>query len=159
VLAHNANRTVPDYLETGTWRPRPSIATLASAMDVGDPSNAERLRALYPDFSDLRGALSACSVRDDEIRARIRADYQRYGQIWCPHTATAAEAYERLPAPRRAAHRWVIVSTAHPAKFPEVVAPLIGRAVPVPQSLANLFARAGSCVEIAPELGALRAAL
>jgi threonine synthase len=159
VLAHNANRTVPDYLETGTWRPRPSIATLASAMDVGDPSNAERLRALYPDFSDLRGALSACSVRDDEIRARIRADYERYGQIWCPHTATAAEAYERLPAARRAAHRWVIVSTAHPAKFPEVVAPLIGRAVPVPQSLANLFARAASCVEIAPDLSALRAAL
>jgi threonine synthase len=159
VLAHNANRTVPDYLETGAWRPRPSIATLASAMDVGDPSNAERLRALYPDFSDLRGALSACSVRDDEIRARIRADYERYGQIWCPHTATAAEAYERLPAPRRAAHRWVIVSTAHPAKFPEVVAPLIGRAVPVPQSLANLFARAASCVEIAPDLSALRAAL
>lgn len=159
VLAHNANRTVPDYLETGAWRPRPSIATLASAMDVGDPSNAERLRALYPDFSDLRGALSACSVRDEEIRARIRADYQRYGQIWCPHTATAAEAYERLPAARRAAHRWVIVSTAHPAKFPEVVAPLIGGAVPVPQSLASLFARAGSCVEIAPELSALRAAL
>jgi threonine synthase len=159
MLAHNANRTVPDYLETGAWRPRPSIATLASAMDVGDPSNAERLRALYPDFSDLRGALSACSVRDDEIRARIRADYQRYGQIWCPHTATAAEAYERLPAARRAAHRWVIVSTAHPAKFPEVVAPLIGRAVPVPQSLADLFARAGSCVEIAPDLSALRAAL
>ena len=122
-------------------------------------AEAERLRALYPDFADLRDAVSACSVGDDEIRARIRTDYERYGQIWCPHTATAAEAYERLPAARRAAHRWVIVSTAHPAKFPEVVAPLIGRAVPVPQSLADLFARTGSCVEIAPELSALRDAL
>jgi threonine synthase len=159
VLAHNANRTVPDYLETGTWRPRPSIATLASAMDVGDPSNAERLRALFPDFSELRGSLSACSVGDDEIRARIRAGYESYRQIWCPHTATAAAVYARLPDTRRAGHRWVIVSTAHPAKFPEIVAPLIGRAVPVPESLAKLFARAGSCVEIAPELSALRAAL
>ncbi|HEY8052773.1 MAG: threonine synthase [Steroidobacterales bacterium] len=159
VLAHNANRTVPDYLETGAWRPRPSIATLASAMDVGDPSNAERLRELYPDFGALRGAISACSVRDEEIRARISAGYERYGQIWCPHTATAADAYERLPEARRAGHRWVIVSTAHPAKFPEIVAPLIGRAVPVPQSLAKLFAQSGSCVEIAPDLGALRGAL
>jgi threonine synthase len=159
VLVHNANRTVPDFLETGTWRPRPSIATLASAMDVGDPSNAERLRALYPDFAELQRALSACSVNDAEIRARIRAGYQSYGQIWCPHTATAAEAYERLPPARRAGQRWIIVSTAHAAKFPEIVAPLIGRAVPVPPSLAKLFARAGSCVEIAPDLGALRAAL
>jgi threonine synthase len=159
VLAHNANRTVPDFLETGTWRPRPSIATLASAMDVGDPSNAERLRALYPGFAELQRAVSACSVSDAQIRARIRAGYESYGQIWCPHTATAAEAYERLPAARRAGQRWVIVSTAHAAKFPEIVAPLIGRAVPVPPSLAKLFARAGSCVEIAPHLGALRAAL
>ena len=116
-------------------------------MDVGDPSNAERLRELYPDLSALRGALAACSVRDEEIRARISAGYERYGQIWCPHTATAAEAYERLPEARRAGHRWVIVSTAHPAKFPEIVAPLIGRAIPVPQSLTKLFARPGSCVE------------
>ncbi len=159
VLAHNANRTVPDYLASGVWRARPSIATLASAMDVGDPSNAERLRALYPDFNELRVAVSACSVSDEEIRARIRADYASRGQIWCPHTATAAEAYERLPAARRAAQRWVLVSTAHPAKFPEIVEPLIGRAVSVPQSLAGLFARASSYVEIEPDLGALRAAL
>jgi threonine synthase len=159
VLAHNANRTVPDYLASGEWRPRPSIATLASAMDVGNPSNAERLRALYPDFNELRMAVSACSVSDEQIRARIRADYASRGQIWCPHTATAAEAYERLPAARRAAQRWVMVSTAHPAKFPEIVEPLIGSAVPVPKSLAGLFARAASCVEIEPDLGALRAAL
>ncbi|GAC1455066.1 MAG: threonine synthase [Steroidobacteraceae bacterium] len=159
VLAHNANRTVPDYLQSGAWRPRPSIATLASAMDVGDPSNAERLRELYPDLGALRGALSACSVRDEEIRARISAGYQRYGQVWCPHTATAAEAYARLPEARRSAHRWVIVSTAHPAKFPEIVAPLIGRPPPVPASLAKLFAQPGACGEIAPDLDALRRAL
>jgi len=92
LLAHNANRTVPDFLASGVWRPRPSIATLASAMDVGDPSNMERLRALYPQLEELRGALSACAVSDAEIRARIRAGFGAYGQMWCPHTATAAEA-------------------------------------------------------------------
>ena len=159
VLAHNANRTVPDYLQTGEWRPRPSVATLASAMDVGNPSNMERLRVLYPNLADLRGAVSAESVYDTKIRARIRAGFEQFGQIWCPHTATAAEAYERLPIERKQAGRWVLVATAHPAKFCEIVEPLIGRAVPVPDSLAKLFARPTECTEIAADLDALRAAL
>jgi threonine synthase len=159
VLAHNANRTVPDYLASGEWRPRASIATLASAMDVGDPSNMERLRALYPQLAQLRASVTAVSVSDDEIRARIRAGYARYGQIWCPHTATAAQAWQELPAARREAGRWVLVATAHAAKFPEIVTPLIGRQVPVPESLAKLFARPSHCVEIDANLSALRAVL
>lgn len=157
LLAHNANRAVPDYLSDGQWRPRPSIPTLASAMDVGNPSNMERLRALFPQLEGLRAVVSACSVTDAQIRARIRVGYEEYGQIWCPHTAVAAEAWERLPEPRRAGGRWVLVSTAHPAKFPEIVEPLIGRAVPVPASLAALFARPSASVEIDANLEALRA--
>ncbi|HEY0768402.1 MAG TPA: threonine synthase [Steroidobacteraceae bacterium] len=159
VLAHNANRTVPDFLASGEWRPRPSVATLASAMDVGDPSNMERLRALYARPQDLHTAVSAYSVTDDEIRARIRAGYQQFGQIWCPHTATAAQAWERLPQQARQGNRWVLVSSAHPAKFREIVEPLIGRAVPVPDTLAKLFARPTQCVEIDADLSALRAVL
>ncbi len=159
VLAHNANRTVPDFVASGAWRPRPSVATLASAMDVGDPSNIERLRALFPRLEDLRTVVSACSVTDEEIRARIRAGYQQFGQIWCPHTATAAQAWERLPQEARQEHRWVLVSTAHPAKFREIVEPLIGRALPVPDTLTKLFARPTQCVEIGADLSALRAAL
>jgi threonine synthase len=159
VLAHNANRAVPDYLESGRWEPRPSIATLASAMDVGNPSNMERLLALLPSLTELREAVSACSVSDAQIRARIRIGYEQYGQIWCPHTATAAQAWEELTPARRAARRWVLVSTAHPAKFPEIVEPLIGRRVPVPQTLAALFARPSASVEIDPQLAALAAVL
>jgi len=159
VLAHNANRAVPDYLASGRWEPRPSIATLASAMDVGNPSNMERLLALFPHLSELRQAVSACSVSDQEISARIRIGYEQYGQIWCPHTATAAQAWERLTPERRAARRWVLVATAHAAKFPEIVEPLIGRKVPVPESLAALFARASTSVEIEPQLAALAAVL
>jgi threonine synthase len=159
VLAHNANRTVPDYLASGEWRPRPSVATLASAMDVGNPSNMERLRSLYPELPQLRAAVSAVSVSDAEIRERIRAGYSAYGQMWCPHTAAAAQAWERLPAVERAGGRWVLVATAHAAKFREIVEPLIGRSVPVPESLERLFARPVQCVEIDSTLAALRAAL
>jgi threonine synthase len=159
VLAHNANRSVPDYLESGEWRPRPSVATLANAMDVGNPSNMERLRALHPQVSALREALSAVSITDEQIRARIRRGYEEFGQIWCPHTATAAEAWAGLPRERRAARRWVLVGTAHPAKFPEIVEPIIGRAVPVPPSLAALFARPTHSIEIEATLPALRGVL
>ena len=165
VLAHNANRTVADFLHTGEWRPRPSIATLASAMDVGNPSNMERLRALFPELADLRTAVSAETVDDATIRERIRQGFERYGQIWCPHTATAAEVYERLMVSRalqsadRRPGRWIVVSTAHPAKFAEIVEPLIGRKVPVPQTLAKLLARPTACTEIEPDLASLRAAL
>jgi threonine synthase len=159
VLAHNANRTVPDFLDTGDWRPRASVATLASAMDVGNPSNMERLRALYPELDEIREAVSACTVDDEAIRARIRAGRDELGQIWCPHTATAAEAYARLPAERRDSGRWVLVATAHPAKFREIVQPLIGRDVPMPDSLAKLFARPTECTEIDADLASLRDAL
>jgi threonine synthase len=159
VLAHNANRTVPDYFETGEWRPRASVATLASAMDVGNPSNMERLRSLYPTLGSIREALSVYSVSDEAIRERIRGDYARYGRIWCPHTAIAAEAHARLPRERREGRHWVLVSTAHPAKFREIVEPLIGGPVAVPEALAKLFDRPVKYAHLDARLDALRSAL
>jgi threonine synthase len=163
VLAHNANRTVPDFLRTGDWQPRPSIATPASAMDVGSPSNMERLRALFPDIDGVRNAVSAESVSDEEIRSRIATDYRRfqgqYGKPWCPHTATAAEVYARMPQSEREGARWVLVSTAHPAKFREIVEPLTGSRIEMPESLAKLFSRPVSCADLSPTLAALTSAL
>lgn len=159
VLAHDANRAVPDYFETGEWQPRASIPTIASAMNVGNPSNMERVRAVFPEVGDLRAAASVDWVSEDAIRERIRKDFDRYGQIWCPHTAVAAEVYDRLPAEARSKGRWVLVSTAHPAKFREIVEPLIGREVTVPEALAKLFARPVECTEIDASLPALRGAL
>ncbi|HEU5136398.1 MAG TPA: threonine synthase [Steroidobacteraceae bacterium] len=162
VLAHNANRAVPDFLRTGEWQPRASIPTLASAMDVGSPSNIERLRALFPDIGAVRGAVRAESVTDEEIRARIATDFHRfadqYGKPWCPHTATAAEVHARMPDSERA-ERWVLVSTAHPAKFREIVEPLIGQRIEMPESLGKLFSRPVSCADLEPSLDALTGAL
>jgi threonine synthase len=162
-LAHNANRSVPDFLQTGEWKPRASIPTLASAMDVGSPSNMERLRALFPDIDAVRGAVRAESVSDEQIRARIQTDFveyaSRYGKPWCPHTATAAEVYARMAPAERANERWILVSTAHPAKFQEIVEPLIGRRIEMPESLAKLFSRPVSCDDLEPTLASLAGAL
>jgi len=138
VLAVNANRTIPDFLATGDWQPRRSVATLASAMDVGNPSNMERLRDLLPDFETLRSQIRACPVDDFEIRAQIKRDYDRYGEIWCPHTATGFRVYDQLSEEERLAD-WVVCATAHPAKFESIVEPVIGTDVPVPSALAELL--------------------
>jgi threonine synthase len=156
VLATNENRTVTEFLETGAWQPRSSVATLASAMDVGNPSNMERLRALPRD--DLRDVLEAHLVTDDEIRDTIREDARALGYVWDPHGATAARVYRRLPE-ERTREPWVLVATAHPAKFNEIVEPLIGRGVDVPPALARLLTLPRQEEALEPTLEALRARL
>jgi threonine synthase len=151
VMAVNANRTIPDFLESGEYRPRPGIKTIANAMDVGAPSNLERLRFLYPDMAVFRQQVRAWSVSDEQLRQTIRRVYDRSGYVLCPHTA-AGEWVRQNHFPDAAA---ILVSTAHPAKFETVVEPLIGRQVEVPQALAALLDVPGSFETINPELGAL----
>ena len=158
-LAHNANPAVPEFLKSGEWLPRPSIATLASAMDVGNPSNMERLRSMHPDWRELATRVGAQSIDDQRIRSRIRADFLALGETWCPHTATAAEVYACMPASRRAERRWVLVSTAHPAKFDGIVEPLVGGPVPVPPALGALLDLPSRFTRIPPSLAGLKAAL
>jgi threonine synthase len=158
VLATNANQSITEYLRTGEWAPRPSVTTLANAMDVGNPSNMERLRALHPDFEELQGQIGASSVDDIEIRGTIRRDSHELDRLWCPHSATAAKVFRRLLA-RGARGHWVIVATAHPAKFNEIVEAQTGRAAPVPDSLARLLALPRQETELDPTLEALRGEL
>ena len=138
VLAVNANRSIPDYLATGDWQPRDSVQTLASAMDVGNPSNMERLRNLVPDFDVLRAQIRAYPVEDGQIRAQIEKDFRRYSEIWCPHTATGFHVYDQLSEEERRAD-WVVCATAHPAKFESIVEPVIGEQVAIPAALAALL--------------------
>lgn len=155
VLATNANQTVTDFLRSGEWEPRASVPTLASAMDVGNPSNMERLRALHPDFEELQGQVGASSVDDIEIRGTLRRDAHELSRVWCPHTATAAKVYRRMLS-RGARGHWVIVSTAHPAKFNDIVEPQTGQEIPVPPSLAKLLSLPRQETELEPSLQALR---
>ena len=154
VLAHNANRTVPDFFREGEWRPRASIATLASAMDVGDPSNIDRLFALYGGAAALRGRLRAASIDDAAIRESIRGEFARGGLVICPHTAAGFATWRAMPERERRAGPWVVAATAHPAKFPETVEPAIGRAVPAPDALARLLERPARSERLEPTLGA-----
>jgi threonine synthase len=154
-LACNANATLPDYFAGADYRPRDAVPTLANAMDVGAPSNFERLRWTFPDERALRRTLRAYSVSDADIRVTIADHANQYGEVFCPHTATAVHLLGQL---RRDGdtRSWTVVGTAHPAKFDSVVEPLIGRAVEVPESLAAMLSRPAYAETLVAEELALR---
>ena len=158
MLASNANDVLPTFFAGGDYAPGPSLATLANAMDVGAPSNFERLQWLHPDPVELRGVLRAEAVDDDAIRAAILRSRDQRGYVACPHTACAAEVLDRLRA-RGEPGAWAIVATAHPAKFPEVVEPLLGEAVPLPPALQAMLDRPSHAQPLANDAEALRTLL
>ncbi len=159
ILATNANKTIPDYFETCKWLPRASLQTLASAMDVGDPSNMERLRSLIGEAEVLKDQIGVASVSDDEITAAMRQDFADFGFATCPHTATATHTWRQLGADEIEAHDWILVATAHPAKFETIVEPLIGETIPLPPELQDILSRPASFVSIDADLASLAAAL
>ena len=144
VLAVNANTTIPEYLESGEYKPRDSVRTLANAMDVGAPSNMERLFSLFPSYEEMKANVSAWSVSDEEIKKTIVDEYRKEGYVLCPHTACA----ERVRLDHFDGEPVIIVSTAHPAPFDTVVEPLIGATVPMPAALADLVNRPSTFTEI-----------
>lgn len=158
VLASNANDVLPRYFAGSDYTPHASIATLANAMDVGAPSNFERLRFWHQDDAELRSAMRAFSVDDEAIRDTIRGAPQRHGVVPCPHTAVGLRVLERL---REAADQrpWGVVATAHPAKFDSIVEPLVGHAVEPPPALAAWLARPAQAEDMEASYDALRARL
>ena len=158
VLANNANDGLARFFAGEDYQPHPTLATLANAMDVGAPNNFERLQWLYPGDAALRAAVSADSVDDAGIRATIVDAHTRFGEIICPHTACALAVLQRLRE-RGAEGDWCIVATAHPAKFPEVVEPLIGGEVSLPKVLAAMLAHPSHADAMANNANVLRQVL
>lgn len=155
VAALNANRVFADYLEEGVVDARGSTPTLSNAMDVGDPSNLERIRWLYRDDVDaLRRDVRAVSIDDAGTRACIAKVYGRTGYVLDPHTAVAWSASRRAASDRGGPV--VVLSTAHPAKFPEVVAEATGVAPALPEALARRIAEAERIVPLPATGAALR---
>ncbi|MCF7749816.1 threonine synthase [Bacillus subtilis subsp. subtilis] len=158
-LATNANDVLPRFFGGEAYRPATSVATLANAMDVGAPSNFERLRWLYADDdAALRADLHVEAVDDAAIQALIARRWTQAGEVFCPHTATALAVLEKLRA-GGAQGDWAVAATAHPAKFDTVVEPLIGRSLEVPSSLAALLQRPAHAQPCAAEYAALRQVL
>ena len=172
VAATNANDVVPAYLETGTYTPRASVRTHASAMDVGAPSNLERIRAFFgDDLARLNEAVTASAWSDPETEAATRRLDAEHGYVIEPHGAIgflalkkALTEFEHAPAETPASGPpprplGIVLATAHPAKFAEVVEPVLGRTLPLPQALAERMDAPRHFISVAPTLEALERAL
>jgi threonine synthase len=139
------NDTVPRFLQSGRVEPRASVPTLANAMDVGNPSNLERLRWLFgDDVAAMRQMIRSSAHGDQEVRQAIAELHDRFGYVADPHTAIAYLGNGSL-----------FLSTAHPAKFGEVVEAVIGTPVHMPDALAAMLRKKKVATAIAPRLGEL----
>ena len=148
------NDTVPRFMNTGRVEPRPSVPTLANAMDVGNPSNLERLQWLFGgDVRAMREVISSTAHADDEVRSAIAELHDRFGYVADPHTAIA------FLGTRPAARGTLFLATAHPAKFREVVEDVIKEPVQLPEALAATLTKEMVALHIAPNLDELRVLL
>lgn len=120
VAATNANDTVPQYLKTGVYTAKPSVQTISNAMDVGDPSNFERLNEIFGHSCENFGkTISSYSFSDDETRAKMKETYDKYGYILDPHGAVGMLGIEKHLG--KSGKPGIFLETAHPTKFLDVV--------------------------------------
>jgi len=142
VAATNVNDAVPLYLATGKYDPKDSVRTVANAMDVGAPSNFERMQWLYGgDLEALRRDVTGYAYDDTRVLAEIGRVHREHGYLLDPHGAIGWLAVNDMLATLDREAVGVFLATAHPAKFREVVEPAIGHPVPLPPALAAAIAR------------------
>ncbi|MCU0377323.1 MAG: threonine synthase [Bacteroidales bacterium] len=135
IASTNVNRVVPEYIRTGKYCPANTVMTIANAMDVGNPGNFVRLAQLFDnDHGKFISKISGYWFDDDRIRNHIWDEYQRSGYILDPHGAVASLGLESYIRDHPGA-QGIFTATAHPAKFSEVVEPVIGERLTFPASL------------------------
>jgi len=157
IAATNINKTVPDYLESGEYKTRLSRATISNAMDVGAPSNFERMAAHW-NYDQLRKMIRGVSVTDEETRTAIAEVYNKYGYYLDPHGAVGWRAVQKVRSDDGLygdVGPTAVLATAHPAKFSETVEAITG-AAPVPASIQKAMGRTANALTIPAELSALR---
>ncbi len=141
VASTNANSVFTEYLNTGEYRPRPSIKTISNAMDVGNPSNFERIKWLYKDnINAVREDIVSYSFSDDETKIAIKEVFGKSGYILDPHGAVGylglINFFEEVVQDNKTG---IFLETAHPAKFLDIVEPVINSKVDVPKRLGKFL--------------------
>ena len=169
VAACNANDVVTRYMATEKYEVKPSVVTISNAMDVGDPSNFVRiLEMMQNNFSTLSNALTSYSITDADTKSTITRVYKTNNYILDPHGAVAFIAAEQFLSEQQVNNKTIsttedafnagaiILETAHPVKFPEVVEESIGQALSIPASVQNLFEKEKVSIPLAPNYTAFK---
>lgn len=163
LAATNANDSVPGYLQSGVFQPGPSKQTISNAMDVGNPSNFDRILHLFDGSRDrMQKRIWGASFSDTETRRMMDEIFRKTGYVLDPHTAVgylAVEAYKESPGKPFGAGDdipYVILATAHPAKFSDVVEPVIGENMELPRQLRECLQKEKKSLPMANDYTALR---
>ncbi|OKS88877.1 threonine synthase [Mucilaginibacter polytrichastri] len=161
IAATNANDTVPAYLKTGIYEPKPSVQTLSNAMDVGNPSNWARIADLFKeDVSALTGLISGYSYDDEQTKEAIQQVFDKYNYVVCPHTAIAWKALKEWEVANPSNDiTGVFLSTAHPCKFPDAFPAEISDAIVVPESVKELEGKEKQAVALGKDFEGFKAFL
>ena len=135
IAACNANDIVPSFMQTQQYEPKKAVATISNAMDVGNPSNFVRILQIFNnEFVNLQKVLSSVSITDDETRSTIKSVYEDQKYLLDPHGAVGYLALERY-LQNNPSQKGIVLETAHPVKFYDVVEPVIGETIPLPASV------------------------
>ena len=160
VAATNLNDVVPVYINSGAYVPKPSIATISNAMDVGSPSNFARLVHLYgDDYERFKESMTGYFFDDDETRAGMQRIFDKYKYVTCPHTAIGIMGMDRFLVETNASVQGVALATAHPAKFKPLVEDVLKQPVEVPSRLAVLADQVKRSIRIPANYDAFRESL
>ncbi len=156
IAATNINKVVPDYIDTGSYNPRKSILTIANAMDVGNPSNFDRMLGIFDnDWAKVSSKVTGYWCNDDEIREHISREFLSSGYILDPHGAVASKGLDKYLADHISSSG-IFVETAHPAKFLDIVHPIIKKSIPLPCSLEGYQKKEKHSIRMNNEFPALR---
>ncbi len=159
IAATNANDIVPQYFVTQKYEPKPALATISNAMDVGNPSNFVRILEIFEQqFENLKSIVSSVSIGDEETKAVLKEVYEQQNYLLDTHGAVAYAALQHWLAEHED-HKGIILETAHPVKFYDVVEPIIGEKVPMPESVEYLLDKVKESVVIDANYEQLKAFL
>ena len=149
IAANNRNNVFYQYLQTGVYSPKPSVETIANAMDVGDPSNFARILVLYQHNHEvICKDISGCTYNDEQIKATIRETYRDNQYLLDPHGAVA---YRALSENIRENEVGVFLETAHPAKFKDTIDAVLDKNIEIPQKLADFMSNKKEFVSISAD--------
>ena len=149
IASTNLNNVVPQFLDTGVYSPKKSVATISNAMDVGNPSNFVRMSRLLNDDIQLIGQMvKGYFFDDDQTRTAMLDVYRKTGYVLCPHTAVAYLGLKQYMAEESGAVSGVVLSTAHPAKFLDLVEDTLGEKIHIPENLGKLLSKKKEAVRM-----------
>ena len=154
IASNNSNDIFYQYLQTAQYNPRPSVATIANAMDVGDPSNFARVLALYENSHEaICAEVSGATYNDEQIRETVKKAYQETGYLLDPHGACG---YRALEEGLQDGEVGVFLETAHPAKFLETVESIIGDKVEIPAKLQAFMKGTKQSIEMSKDFASFK---